>query len=144
MKAYFKLALSQYGVGEFDGVADNPEIIKYFDALGYDGQRLKDETAWCAAMANWALKTAGFEHSGKLNARSFLNVGEAVETPEIGDIVVFWRVAKNDWRGHVGFYISEDANWIYCLGGNQGNSVNITSYSKRRLLGYRRVEKISN
>ena len=38
-------ALSQYGIKEVTGSKDNPEIIKYFDALGFDGEKLKDETS---------------------------------------------------------------------------------------------------
>jgi hypothetical protein len=62
------------------------------------------------------------------------------EDRQIGDIVVFWRVGENDWRGHVGFFISEHDEWIYCLGGNQGNEVSIKPYAKRRVLQYRREQ----
>jgi uncharacterized protein (TIGR02594 family) len=142
MRDYLELAFSQYGIVEIVGAEDNNEIVKYFDSLGFDGSKLKDETAWCAAFANWVLKESCYDYTGKLNARSFLKLGEEIEKPEIGDIVIFWRVSKNDWRGHVGFYINEDEDWVYCLGGNQGNSVNIKPYAKRRVLGYRKINKL--
>lgn len=141
MRDYLKLALSQYGIKEIVGEKDNPEIIKFFESLGFDGSKLKDETAWCAAFANWVLKESCYNYTGKLNARSFLKLGEEIDKPELGDIVVFWRVKKNDWRGHVGFYINEDSDSVYCLGGNQSNSVNIRPYDKNRVLGYRKIDK---
>ena len=90
------IALDEFGTREIVGKEDNPEVLKYFDGTGFDGKALKDETAWCAAFANWVLLKAGFQGSGKLNARSFLKVGEATETPEKGDIVVLWRNSEQD------------------------------------------------
>lgn len=134
-----QIALNEIGVAEIKGKVDNPRVVNYFDEIGFDGKALKDETAWCSAFANWVALKAGLDRSGKLNARSWLTVGTAVTTPEIGDVVVLWRVAKNDWRGHVGFFVRETKNWIYILGGNQGNKVSIQAYRKNRLLEYRRL-----
>jgi uncharacterized protein (TIGR02594 family) len=133
------IGLSQIGIKEISGKQDNPEVLKYFNAIGFDGSKLKDETAWCSAFVNWVAKQAGLVHSKKLNARSWLHIGTAVETPEIGDVVVLWRDHKNSWKGHVGFYIRETNNWIYILGGNQTNQVKISAYAKDRLLAYRRL-----
>lgn len=133
-------AISQIGFGEVNGDADNPEILKYFDELGFDGKKLKDETAWCSAFVNWCAKTCGLEYSGKLNARSWLTVGEPLEEncePQIGDLVVFWRGSKDSWKGHVGIYMNKVDNWIFVLGGNQSNSVSVMPYSDSRLLEYR-------
>ncbi len=52
-----EIALSQYGIREIVGKRDNPEVLKYFDILGYDGSRLKDETAWCSAYINWCAQS---------------------------------------------------------------------------------------
>lgn len=133
------IALSQARQQEVKGGQDNPEILKYFDALGFDGKKLKDETSWCAAFANWVLKEAGLKYQKTLNARSFLKIGEKVENPEMGDLVVFWRESPSSWKGHVAFYIREDSTWIYCLGGNQSDQVKISAYRKNRLLEYRRI-----
>lgn len=135
------IALWQYGIAEFKGSKDNPEILKYFVALGFAIARFKDETAWCSAFANWVAKTAGYQYTGKLNARSWLQVGEKVTQPQLGDVVVFWRENPKSWKGHVAFYIREDESNIYVLGGNQNNQVNIAPYPKSRLLEYRRLKK---
>jgi len=133
------IALNEYGIKEISGSQDNPEVLKYFNDIGFDGAKLKDETSWCSAFANWVAKEANLAYSKKLNARSWLQVGTEVTTPEIGDVVIFWRESKTSWKGHVGFFIRETTNWIYILGGNQNNQVKISAYQKNRLLGYRRV-----
>lgn len=136
-----KTALSQYGVKEVKGSKDHPQILNYFNSLGFDGAKLKDETAWCSAFANWVAKTAGYEYSKKLNARSWLSTGTSTDTPQPGDIVVLWREDPNSWKGHVGFYVKQSKRYVYVLGGNQANSVCIKAYPKNRLLDYRRLQK---
>lgn len=140
MKNVLPIVFSQLGVKEISGKKDNPEILKYFLEIGFDGHKLKDETAWCSAFANWVCKTAGLDYSKKLDARSWLKVGMPVTVPELGDIVVLWRESKSSWKGHVGFYMNQDEKYIYILGGNQNNEVNIRKYPKYRLLGYRKLE----
>ncbi len=139
MKTIVEIALSQYGVTEISGGKDNPEVLKYFDILGYDGSKLHDETAWCSAYINWCAIQAGLPYSGKLTARSWLNVGDKVSEPKLGDLVVYWRGNLDSWKGHVGVFIREEKGVIYTLGGNQSNQVNITPYSKERLLNYIRL-----
>lgn len=136
-------ALTQYGIKEIQGpVSNNPEIIKYFVASSQLWVKT-DETAWCSAFVNWVAKETGHEYTGELNARSWLKVGEPIEHfQRVGDVVVLWRVSKKDWRGHVGLFISEDEDYIWILGGNQGNMVCIKPYPKHRLLGYRRLRKL--
>ena len=134
-------ALSQYGVAEIAGDVDNRKIVNYFKDIGHSWVK-DDETAWCSAFVNWVALKEGYERSGKLNARSWLSVGQSVEVPEIGDIVVLWRSSKSSWMGHVGFFINQNDDYIYILGGNQNNQVNISKYPKERLLEFRRLNKI--
>ncbi|MCT4629776.1 TIGR02594 family protein [Winogradskyella sp.] len=135
-------ALSEYGVKEIVGSKDNRRILKYFNDLGFEGKKLKDETAWCSAFANWVAKTSGYEFSGKLNARSWLNVGTSVVNPEVGDIVIFWRDSPLSWKGHVAFFIKETKGYVYVLGGNQSNKVCIKAYPKNRVLDYKKLNKL--
>lgn len=142
MKKVFNIALSQYGVTEIVGsTKHNPHIVRYFDDIGQHWVK-NDETAWCAAFANWCLKKEGFEFTGKLNARSFLDIGWEVKEPQIGDVVVLWRESPNSWKGHVGFFVRQDSMHVYMLGGNQGNQVNITAYRKDRVLSVRRLKEL--
>lgn len=133
------IALSQFGVKEIVGRRDNPEVLKYFDEIGFNGKKLKDETAWCSAFANWVCKKAELPYTGKLNARSWLKIGREVKKPKVGDVVVFWRNNPSSWMGHVAFFIRETRDYIYVLGGNQANQVKISAYPKHRLLEYRRL-----
>ncbi|MFC4635683.1 TIGR02594 family protein [Dokdonia ponticola] len=140
MNTLITIALSQYGTTEKVGRLHNPIIVNYFKEIGSTWVK-DDETAWCSAFVNWVALKARKKASGKLNARSWLSVGNKVTKPSVGDVVVFWREAKNSWKGHVGFFIgySEDRTKIYCLGGNQNNQVNIKAYPSYRLLGFRRL-----
>ena len=133
----FKRALSQYGVSEIVGDQHNKKVLEYFKEVGHEWVK-NDELAWCAAFVGWCLSKEGYDHSGKLNARSYLQIGQRTEHPKLGDIVVLWRVKEDSIYGHVGFYVNEDENYIYVLGGNQKNQVNILPYRKSRLLQYRR------
>lgn len=137
-------ALYEYGVKEVIGAKDNPRVLKYFDQIGFNGSKLKDETAWCSAFANWVTKTEGFEYSGKLNARSWLTVGQSTNQPDIGDIVVLWRDNPKSWKGHVGFFVKQTQSYVYILGGNQANMVCIKAYPKSRVLDYKKLRKINN
>lgn len=133
--------LKVYGLKEVPGEQDNPEIVSMFHTIGYNWVQ-DDETSWCSASLNYFCFRLGYERSGKLDARSWLTVGEEVTTPQIGDVVVFWRINPQAWQGHVGLYINEDKNYIYVLGGNQKDMMCIIPYPKIQLLGYRRLKKV--
>lgn len=138
-KTTSEIALSQYGIKEIVGSKDNPEVLKYFDEIGFDGSKLKDETSWCSAFVNWVAKKSNKDYTKRLDARSWLKVGKETNQPEPGDIVVFWRESPKSWKGHVGFYVNETKEYINVLGGNQSNQVKISAYPKSRLLGYRKI-----
>jgi len=136
-----QVAMSQYGISEWTGIEHNPEVMKYYHDIGHDWVR-DDETAWCAAFANWVLKVSGFAWQSTLNAKSFLDLGTAIplEQAQSGDIIVLERGKPGDPYGHVGFLSHYDENAIYLLGGNQGNQVNVTGYSRQKFISAQRVE----
>ena len=135
--AYAK-AKTLVGVREIPGDEDNPVIVDMFKAVGH-GWVKDDETAWCAAFVGAMLEAQGLESTRKLNARSYLDWGQAValEDAKPGDLVIFWRGDKNSWQGHVGFYVSHGNSFVNVLGGNQGDSVSVGQYKKSQLLGCR-------
>ncbi len=132
-----KYAFSQYGIQEKKGTKNNPEVLKYFKELGYKGKQLKDETGWSSAFVNWVFKMSDAPYTGKLDAKSWLDLGMETNDPQLGDVVIFWREDKKSWKGHVGFFINRIGDEIFVLGGNQDNQVNISSYAASKLLGYR-------
>lgn len=142
MNTLLNIALEEYGVTEYHGTLHNPRILHYFKEIGHTWVTT-DETAWCSAFVNFVAMKAGWLYSGKLTARSWLQIGTKVKIPQQGDVVVFWRERKNSWKGHVGFYIgySEDKKYIYVLGGNQNNQVCIQPIPSYRWLGFRSIKK---
>jgi len=137
-----QLALSFLGEKEkFNDGTSNPRILSLYK--DFADWVTDTEVAWCSAYMNSIYASTGYEYSGKLNARSWLDIGERVESPVPGDIVVFWRESPTSWKGHVGIYVNQNENNIMVLGGNQSNMVNISEYSKNRLLEYRRPRKLS-
>lgn len=138
MKHVYQAALGYKDLKEYPGSQHNPEIIKFFADSGHNWVQ-DDETAWCAAFVGSVLAQCGISGTNKLNARSYLKWGNSVDinNAKQGDVVVFWRGSKDSWKGHVGFYSRHDANNVYVLGGNQGNSVTVQSYPRSRLLDVR-------
>lgn len=134
--AWMAEARALIGLKEIVGSKHEPRIVKFFADAGHPWVK-DDETAWCAAFVNAMLKRVGIEGTGSLAARSFLDWGEKLDKPRVGCIVVFSRGNPKGWQGHVGFYVGEDKTYVHVLGGNQSNAVNISRYSKARLLGYR-------
>lgn len=143
MKPILK-ALEEYGVEEVVGGQHNERILQYFHEIGHKWVTT-DETAWCSAFANWCCKETGYESSGKLNARSWLNVGQETKEPEVGDVVVFWRESPESWKGHVAFFVGYNTSksLIYVLGGNQQNQVKISGYKASQLLSFRKLSKLN-
>lgn len=131
----FSIAAKQIGLTE---TGQKAALQEY---LSNGGQNLDPAvTSWCAAFVNATLAQSGGQGTGKLNARSFLDWGEAVDQPQRGDVAVFSRGDPSGWQGHVGFFEGYDADGnIRVLGGNQGDAVNVSSYGADRLLGFRRA-----
>lgn len=138
-----QIAFNEYGNQEWVGITHNPSIIKYFHEIGHEWVD-DDEMAWCSAFVNWVAMKANYYYNSKLNARSWLDEGLEILYPELGDIVILWRINKSSIYGHVGFYINSDKNYVWILGGNQSNQVSISKYPKSQVLGYRRLVEILN
>jgi len=134
MLKHIEIAKRELGTTEIPGAEDNPRIVKYGKGTTKD-----DETPWCSYFVSWVCEQAGLPFTNKGTARSWLEIGNPVEKPKVGDVVVYWRGKKDGWQGHVGFYMGENNGKIKTLGGNQRNKVSISEYGKDRVLGYRRL-----
>ncbi len=133
-----QIALQQYGIKSMPGTADNPEILQMAKDCGFTDY-VHDDIAWCSLFMNWVAIKAGFERSKSLAARSWLTIGTEIEVPELGDIVVFWRVDPHGDLGHVGFPMARRNGLLYVLGGNEGSMVQIEGFDPAKVLGYRRL-----
>jgi uncharacterized protein (TIGR02594 family) len=133
--AWLAAAWAEFGVREIPGKDDAPEILRYFREAG-DTNAETEATPWCAAFLGSMLKRGGQAGTGSLLARSYLAWGDALDTPRLGAVAVLSR-GDDPNAGHVGFLLSEAADKLYLLGGNQGDAVTVASFDKARLLGLR-------
>lgn len=136
----YGIAEANLGVKEFPGAKHNPAVLRMFADVGH-GWVEDDETPWCAAFVGSVLGQAGYQGTGSLAARSYLEWGEEVAEADViqGDVVILWRGSPSSWQGHVGFVHEVQADTVLILGGNQGNQVSIQAYPKSKVLGYRRA-----
>ena len=138
----FDIARSYIGLSEGPGTADNPVIMEMYASVGHDWVE-HDSVAWCAAFVGHCLERAGIRSTRKLTARSYLDWGVPVDVAEAqqGDIGVIPR-GRSNWQGHVFFIDRIEGAWVWGLGGNQSNAVNIKRYPVSRLLGVRRAGNV--
>ena len=143
----YELAQRFVGIEEVPGSTANPQILAM---LKLDLSWPKDDSVpWCSGFVNYIAWLLRLPRSKSLRARSWLTIGEVIdlEEAEAGfDLVVLKRGGGNqpgpeiiDAPGHVGFYAGIEGKKVLVLGGNQGDSVSISSYPKSRLIGVRRL-----
>jgi uncharacterized protein (TIGR02594 family) len=137
----YDVAKHYIGVKEIPGKQHNSTILNWYRRLIIS--IFDDETAWCSTFVNFCALEAGYERTGKLNARSWLNIGLKIPISDArpGDVLIFER-GNSGWEGHVTFFVSASASSARCLGGNQNDEVNIATYSLSKLLGVRRLRSL--
>jgi len=131
-------ALKEFGTVETPGKASNKKIMGWADEVGVAKLGYKytgDDVPWCGLFAAVVSQRAGKPvPTGPLYALNWGNIGSAVTSPVLGDVLTF----KRNGGGHVGFYIAEDNTAYHVLGGNQSDQVSITRIAKDRLYRARR------
>ncbi|KQV42641.1 hypothetical protein ASC93_16455 [Massilia sp. Root335] len=104
---------------------NDPRILEYFKATPALDKRAAavDETAYCAAFANWCLGRAGYKGTASALALSFKKWGRPTRDnrPALGAVALI--MFKNG-QHHVTFVagIAANGRLIATLGGNQGNA----------------------
>ena len=143
----FDIAQRFVGVKEAPGEASNPQVLAM---LKLDAKWPKgDDVHWCSAFANYVCWLLRVPRSKSLRARSWLSVGRAIklEHAKPGFDVVILKRGKGKQPGpenttapgHVGFYAGEHGMHVLVLGGNQKDAVNVQAYSRKLVLGVRRL-----
>lgn len=122
------------GLKEYDGPDNNPKIMAWAKIIG--GEVRKEYTAdsipWCGLFVDAMMAENGIDGPATpLWALSWADWGIKLKTPAFGCVLSF----KRDGGGHVAFYLGEDDDYYFCLGGNQSDSVNVTKVAKNRLKG---------
>lgn len=128
---WLDVAESLLGTHEIPGPKSNPVIVEWAKAIGGNEARYytNDDIPWCALFLAHCLtaEPSNCDLSAvdnKLWCPSYMKYGTKCK-PVYGCIMNFGY--------HIAFYISEDANYYYVLGGNQSNTVNVTRIPKGNL-----------
>ena len=139
----FEIARGYIGTTEGPGPANNPVVMEMYASVGHDWVE-HDSVAWCAAFVGHCLEKAGIRSTRKLTARSYLDWGIPVEIADAqpGDIGVIPR-GSSSWQGHVFFIERIEGAWVWGLGGNQSDAVNVKRYPVSKLLGIRRAGNVA-
>ena len=148
MKKWLEIALKEIGVKEIRG-GENARIIEYHASTTLKAR--EDEIPWCSSFVNWVMTQAGYKGTNSAAAKSWLSWGKEIPKPEKGCICVIKKksagsdAATGSASGyHVGFFVSEDANYVYLIGGNQSDQVKISGFNLRAydICGYRMPEEV--
>jgi uncharacterized protein (TIGR02594 family) len=121
-----KIAKKELGTKEIHGKKHNPRVLEYHSVSGGFST---DEVPWCGSFVNWVMKQSKYKTvSYPARAKSWKNFGKKAKKPIYGAIAVKSRRGG----GHVAFVVgqSKDGKYLYVLGGNQHDSVNISKYPK--------------
>jgi len=139
----FDIAKTYIGTVEGPGPENNPVVMGMYASVGHDWVE-HDSVAWCAAFVGHCLEKAGLRSTRKLTARSYLDWGipVAVHDAQPGDIGVIPR-GSSSWQGHVFFIDRIEGAWVWGLGGNQSDAVNVKRYPVAKLLGVRRAGNVA-
>jgi uncharacterized protein (TIGR02594 family) len=135
--AWFSWALHEFGTRE-EPENKGPAIQRYID-LSHCGAQ---GDPWCAIFANAALEASHVTGTRSASSQSFRHSADfvALPGPALGAIAVFWRGTRESGLGHVGFYRGETVSYVYTLGGNEGDMVQIEALPKNSplfgLVGY--------
>jgi uncharacterized protein (TIGR02594 family) len=128
--AWMQTAIAELGQNEVAGIKANPRILEYFSASKFWG---KDDTgsknAWCASFVTWVMQRHGYSAPvDAFRAKEWANFGRKIDSPVYGAIGIKSRADG----GHTAFVVgkSADGNYLFMLGGNQVDEVNVSRYDK--------------
>lgn len=134
---WLREAASLHRSGDPLDLGSEPALYR---AMAFADRYLHVGFPWCGAFVAHCLRKTLPEvqvPNGHLRARPWTRWGRAT-TPRPGAIISFWRFHPLSPFGHVGFYWSEDADYVHVLGGNQRDDrITITRYPKDRITGCR-------
>lgn len=144
------------GAREIGGNNKGPWVAKYH---GVPEARLGDDWAWCAAFASWCFRqhygeAMPMQASGSAQ-KLFKNASDSAQcvvftdplgfTPQVNDLIVWWRGETRSWKGHVEICLGLYGDMILTIGGNVGpypSAVRFFVYSRYdmpKLIGFARA-----
>lgn len=127
---WMKTAIAEVGEAEVPGIKANPQILEYFKASKFWGSDDSGgQNAWCGSFVAWVMQQNNMEPvKNAFRAKEWVSFGKPISKPIYGAI----GIKSRKGGGHVAFVVgqSADGNYLYMLGGNQSNSVNVSKYKK--------------
>lgn len=138
---WMDVAKKEIGEREIKGRAANPRIVQYHQQTSLKAS--SDEVAWCSSFVNWCMQKVGVEGTRSAAAKSWASWGVST-TSRYGAVVVIYNAGAANSSlstsgNHVGFLVEERSTHYKILGGNQGDSVKVSSFPKKKwkIKGYR-------
>lgn len=132
MPPWITVALKELGTKEIPGSGSNPRVEQYHDAVGLPWA--KDDVPWCGSFVGFCLLKAGYKiPKHAYRALSWLYWGVSAHKPVLGAVAV----KRRKGGGHVTFVVGMDGDYLYCLGGNQNDAVNVRRYRKEVFVDFR-------
>jgi len=145
---WLEIAEAELGQKEVRG-GENPRILEYHASTTLNAR--EDEIPWCASFVNWCVTQAGLIGTNSAAAISFASWGQRLTEPRGGCVVVI-RQRKNGTDqatgsssgNHVAFFQKIEDNRIFLLGGNQSDSVKVSSFGliSYDVIAYRWPEEV--
>lgn len=135
--SWLQAAWKEIGIREV-GNNSGPNVRRYI-SLAHAGE---EGDPWCAIFANAMLEVVGIHGTRSPSSQSFRHDDDFVPLsgPALGAIAVYWRVSHTSGLGHVGFYCGERGGYVWTLGGNESDMVQIEMLAKQAstfgLIGY--------
>jgi len=127
---WMRIAKGEIGVKEINGPKSNPKILEYDHAAKFHARDDSgSKNAWCGSFVAWVMKKSGYTPiNHAMGAKRWKNFGKKAKKPIYGAIGIKSRTGG----GHVSFVVgqSADGKYLYMLGGNQHDSVNISRYPR--------------
>jgi uncharacterized protein (TIGR02594 family) len=138
---WLKVAAREEAAGVRESNPSNPRIVEYLSTCTDLSRtdRNDDGTAWCSAFVNWCLRVTNIGGTNSATALKWKDWGNEDVQPDRGSIVV-WRRKKGQGTnlrtvgGHVAFLLEDRGEYLYVLGGNQGDAVSRRSYPRNGYL----------
>lgn len=129
--SWMAIAKKEIGQAEVGGTKANPRILQYFKTARFWGKDdTGEENAWCGAFVAWVMEQSGYTPVAEAyRAQKWAHFGKKIPAPVYGAIGVKSRKGGN----HVAFVVgqSRDGKYLYMLGGNQDDRVQIKRYPRR-------------
>ena len=138
-----------YEAREIGANNSGPWVEKYLNGI------TPTPANWCAGFVSWCFSQVpgGIPFNYHLGARNIRNqfqrkgwtYAPQTQSPEPGDIIVWWRGQPDSWKGHIGIVHHHSNGILYSIEGNKGGfpaPVRVFDYVLGRidrLLGFGRV-----